>query len=286
MSSKRIVCRNEDNMAVAFSYDFDPFFLVSCEGITSVYNNVVTSKNTMIDGSTYQGSTTTERNIIITAQMDGNYRENRDLLYKTFKPKSSGAFTYTEQDETLSIDYKVESVEIDEKGIVRNIVISLLCPDPFFSALNDTVVDMATWESGFEFIYEFLEEGKPFGDRTAEIIKEIPNDSGATNIGMNIEIKAEGMVINPAIYHLESGDFVKVNMIMQAGDTILITTATNDKSVYLVDGNSKTEINERLDEDSEFLQLSHGMNTLKYDADSGLDFLNVKITYRTLYLGV
>lgn len=283
---KTIVCRNEDNVEVAFDYNFDPFFLVSCEGTTSVYNNVVTSENTMIDGSTYQGSTTTQRNIIITAQMDSNYRENRDLLYKTFKPKSTGTFNHTEDGETLTVDYKVESVEIDEKGIVRNIVISLICPDPFFKALDDTIVDMAAWESLFEFEHEFLDEGEPFAERVAELIKEIPNDSAATNIGMTITFTAEGPVTNPAIYHLESGDFVIVNTSMLPSDTIIITTETNNKSVYLVRGGVETEINNLLDEDSEFMQLTHGVNTLKYDATVGIDYLNVRITYRFRYLGV
>lgn len=284
--SKQILCRNEDNVQVGFEYDFTPFFLVSCEGITSVYNKIVTSGNTMIDGSTYQGSTTLERNIVITAQMDGNYQENRDLLYKAFKPKSTGTFTYTEGDEIRTIGYKVESIEIEEKGIVRGFFISLLCPDPFFKALDDTTVDMAAWDSLFEFEHEFLEEGEPFGERRAEIIKELSNDSAAAGIGMTITFEAEGPVTNPAIYHLESGDFVKINISLSAGDIIIITTETNNKSVYSVKNGVKTEINERLDEGSEFMQLSHGINTLKYDADAGIDYLNVKISYRFRYLGV
>lgn len=284
--NKKILCSNEDNVQVSFDYLFAPFFLVSCDGVTSVSNNVVLSENTMIDGSTYQGSTTTRRNIVITAQMDGNYRENRDLLYKAFKPKSTGTFSYIEDDEIRVIDYKVESVEVGEKGVVRNIVISLICPDPFFKALEDTVIEMAAWESLFEFEHEFLDEGEAFAERAAEIIKEIENDSAATNIGVTITFEAEGNVLNPAIYHIESGDFVKINTSMNAGDVIIITTETNNKSVYQIIDGVKTEINERLDEDSEFMQLSHGKNTLKYDADSGIDYLNVTVSYRFRYLGV
>jgi hypothetical protein len=280
------MCKNEDNVQVVFNYDFAPFFLVSCDGIMSVYNNVATSENTMIDGSTYQGSTTKERYIVITAQMCDNYKENREMLYRAFKPKSTGAFTYIEDDEQRTIDYKVESVEIAEVGVVRNIIISLKCPDPFFKALEDSIVEMAAWDNLFEFEHEFIEEGEALADRVAEIIKEIPNESAAANIGITITFVAEGPVTNPAIYHVESGDYVKVNIALNAGDSIIITTETNNKNVYLIRDGVKTEINERLDEDSEFMQLSHGMNTLKYDADSGIDYLNVKISYRFRYLGV
>ena len=46
---KRIICRNEDGVQVEFNYNFEPFFLVSVDGIYTVSNNVVTSENTMVD---------------------------------------------------------------------------------------------------------------------------------------------------------------------------------------------------------------------------------------------
>lgn len=288
---KRILCKNEDGVQVEFNYDFAPFFLVSLDGVYTVSNNVVTSENTMVDGSTYQGSTTKQRNIVITAQMETDYQTNRDLLYKCFKPKSTGIFTYMEDEETRVIDYKVEELEIGEKGVVRNITISLLCPDPFFRDLEDLSVSMASWTGLFEWPHAFVEEKEPFAERTAEKLKEIENDSAADNIGITVTLEAEGPVINPAVYHAESGEFVKVGtektpFSINAGDVVMITTETNNKAVYLVRDGIKTEINEKLDEDSEFLQLQHGINTIKYTADAGEDYLNVTISYRFRYLGV
>ena len=208
--AKRIICRNEDGVQVEFNYSFEPFFLVSVDGIYTVSNNVVTSENTMVDGSTYQGSTTKQRNIVITAQMERDYQANRDLLYKCFKPKSTGLFTYMEGNETRVIDYKVEGIDIDEAGVVRNFSISLLCPDPFFRDLEDISVSMASWTGLFEWPHEFLEEKEPFAERTAEVLKEIENDSAADNIGITVTLEAEGPVINPAVYHAESGEFIKI----------------------------------------------------------------------------
>lgn len=48
--------------------------------------------------------------------MERDYQANRDLLYKCFKPKSTGLFTYIEGSETRVIDYKVEGIDIDEAG--------------------------------------------------------------------------------------------------------------------------------------------------------------------------
>lgn len=65
------------------------------------------------------------------------------------KPKSTGLFTYMEGNETRVIDYKVEGIDIDEAGVVRNFSISLLCPDPFFRDLEDISV---LWQVGRGFL--------------------------------------------------------------------------------------------------------------------------------------
>ena len=75
-------------------------------------------------------------------------------------------------------------------------------------------------------------------------------------------------------------------MNLVVGDIITITTDTNKKNVYLTHNGVKTAINEYLSDDSQFMQLVHGSNTFKYDADSGADNMNVTISYRLHYVGV
>ena len=283
---KRIVCKSEDGVEVGFDYDFEPFFLLDCEGITAVFNNVVTSENSNMDGSTKQGITTRERFIVITAEMHENYADNREWLYRAFKPRTTGKFIYTENEESRTIEYEVESIEIEHTGVVRGIVISLKCADPFFQAMDKTVVDMASWTEEFEFEHEFLEEGEEFGIREAEIIKEIQNESAAKSIGITIEIVAEDVVIDPYMHHIESGDFILLHFAMRTGDKIVISTTANDKNAYLERQGQRTIINQYLDEDAEFIQLAQGLNTLKYDASTGIDYMNVRITYHYRFLGV
>lgn len=289
---KTIICKNEDDVQIEFSYEENAdFFLISLDGAYSVSNNVVTSANTMTDGSTYQGATTKQRNIVITAEFDSDYQNKRDFLYKCFKPKSPGTFYYKEGGEQREIDYYVETVDIDEKGVCRNATISLICPDPFFKDPADTTVTMAGWEPCFEFIHEFTEELEEFGVRVAELVKTIDNDSAADNIGIEVIMEALGAVRNPVLYHTQQGIHIRVGtpdfpFDMEPGDIVRITTGTNEKNVYSIKGNQETKINEYLDEESEFIQLVHGQNTFIYDAESGVDYLNVTINYRFRYLGV
>ena len=132
---------------------------------------------------------------------------------------------------------------------------------------------------------------EPFGERIAEIIKTVENDSAADNIGIEILMQASGAVTNPALYHVEQDEHIKVGtadhaLQLAAGEAVKITTGTNNKNVYLISNGQETKINEYLDEDSEFIQLTSGSNTFKYDADAGINYLNVTISYRFRYLGV
>ena len=90
---------------------------------------------------------------------------------------------------------------------------------------------------------------------------------------------------------------------------MVITTHTGKKNVYLLDGVSQAEIeehkdrygivdwetvislygeaiNEYIDEESEYIQLQDGTNTITYTADDGISYLSVSIYYRISYLGV
>lgn len=289
--NRKITCRNNEGMSVIFGSSFSPYLLADCDGIYTVSNKVGISDNTMTDGATYQGTVVSKRNIVLTLRDKENHRLNRYQLYQLFPSKTKGTLTYSEDGVDRVIDYYVESIDIDSVAKVRTATISLICPDPFFKATSDIVLTMAGWDSGFKFIHEFNADGEAFGQRIQERLKTIENNSGAEGIGLKIEIYANGAVSNPSITQVETGNTVKVGttahpMNMVNGDLLTITTETNNKKVRFTHEGVTTEINEYLDEDSEFIQLIAGTNTIGYAADSGDAYMTVTLTYREKYLGV
>lgn len=291
--SRKITCQNENNLMLAFDDTFSPWLLENCDGIYVIKNTVATSENTMTDGSTYQGSTASMRNIVLTLRDHplSDHRGNRQILYNLFKKDSKGVFTYYEDDIVRQINYYVEDVDIDSVPRSRRATISLLCPDPFFVDLEDVSVKMAGWVAAFQWQHEFPAAGEPFGTRTAEYIKTIENESAADHIGLTITIEASGPATNPAVTHVEQNESICVGtsgnpLQMIAGDKVIITTHTNNKHAYLVRGGVKTDVNEYLSEDSEFLQIMSGNNTFGYSADSGENYLSVTISFRYRYAGV
>lgn len=316
MSDIKVICTSDKNVSITFTWDdFTPFHLVDIEGIYGIESNVVTSENTTIDGSTYQGATAKERHIDITVEMDSNYFENRNLLYRCFPIKRTGTLEYIENGESKVIEYEVEGITPGEiTGVVRDYTISLKCTDPYFKDLTDTEVIMASWVSDFFFPACFPAEGRVFGHREADLVKVIENDSGADEIGITVVLKADGTVKNPAIYHTESGEFTKVgyednDFILSSGQYVVISTHTGKKDIFLIDNVTQAEIeenrnkygmidwekvvekygqdiNEYQDEDGEFIQLQDGTNTITYSAEEGINYLSVSIYYRISYLGV
>ena len=290
MDNRKIICTNNEGMVINFQSKFSPFLLADCDGLYGIENNVSMPDNTMTDGATYQGSTAKKRNIVLTLKTKENHRLGRYELYQLFSQGTKGTLTYIEDETERAINYYVEKIEVDSEKNVRTATVSLLCPDPYFEATADKELTMAGWESCFEFVHEFVATGEEFGHRVQERIKTIENTSGAKGIGLTIEIYANGQVTNPQITHIESGNYIKVGttgnpLVMVSGDVLTVTTHTNNKKVKLTHAGKTTGINEYLDEESEFIQLQAGLNTIGYSAESGEGNMTVKLIYREKYLG-
>lgn len=290
--AREIICINEDNVSISLKDKFTPWELQSCEGIYESNSPVNTLSDSMTDGSVYQGSKLTQRNIILTLRdrPTGNHMANRALLYTVFKPKTAGTFIYKENGVTRYAKYYVEKLYIDAIKGSRAATISLICPDPYFYDPAEMVVSMGGWIPQFEFPHEFTEDGEEFGIRDQELLKQIVN-TNADDIGITLTLMGTGAIVNPVIHHLETQTHVAVGttakpFTLLVGEKLIITTHDNNKHIYLLSNNTLTEINEYLSEDSSFIQLQYGLNTFGYSADAGADYLSIDIAYRYQYLGV
>lgn len=290
---REITCANQDGLSITFGDRPSPFLLENCDGVYTVQNTVSTSENTLLDGDTYLGSRMQRRNIVLTLRdnVGADHRLNRQALYDLFKKGSRGTLTYTEDGISRTIGYYVESVVVSGTERARQATVSLLCPDPLFYAETDMVVRMANYTAQFEFQHEFLDGGEELGVRNEDRLQTIENSGAADGIGMTITITASGPVTNPSITHVEKAETIQIGTMdypfeMILGDIVRITTGTGNKHVYRMRDGIQTEINEYLSEESVFIQLSSGINTIGYAADSGADNMEIEIVYRYQYVGV
>lgn len=283
---RKITCVNNNGLSVVFMYDHDEteFFLVSTEGFYKVKNNVNTTQNATTDGSTYSGDTLSERDLVILVNIRRNHQENRDMLERVLKLHSEGTLYHEENGRTRRIEYYVEDIEIPDEGVIRTATIQLKCPDPYFKDEEATHIEMASWESGWEFPLEIPEEGMEFGTRSKETIKVVDNNS-TTAIGIQMTIVAEDTVINPTIMNVTTGETLKLLCEMKPDDEIIITTQQGNIDVVLIRDNVRIDYNWTVDEENEgYIQLETGRNYINYTADGGGDYMNVNFDFENCYV--
>ncbi len=115
--------------------------------------------------------------------------------------------------------------------------------------------------------------------------QEIYN-AGDVEAPLTIELTASGSVVNPIIYNVETREFFGIDITMQLGDVIRITTGGYNKKIQLIRNGKTTNAINYIRRGNKWFKLSPGYNTFTYQCDSGAEFLNIKFIYSNLYEGV
>lgn len=284
---KKIICESYLKERVTFEYKL-PFFLESVSGLHEVSGVIAGMKSAYAIGENYIGTSVNKRNIIIKGAIKTDVINNRQKLYRVFPLDTTGTLYYYEDDRKWKIYYKVESIVVEEKGIYRHFQISLICPSPYFMDVDDTTLPMATWSPKFKFLLQIPQnEGIVFGVKNITSMATIQND---TNIefGMTIIFTANDDVVNPSLFNVDSREEIKIEKTMNAGDKIVVYTYRQNKNIIYIPATTGIEenINNSLVYGSKFLQIHHGQNTFRYNADSGVDNLEAVIEYHNEYEAV
>ena len=283
---KKIVCQNSRGNQITFAYSF-PYYLQKLDGVTEVVGKVNTITSAYGVGSKYVSSSVNERNIVIEGSITrDNITEKRKNLYKMFPLKDKGTFFYYEEDKEYKIEYYVESIEIVKCKVVDTVSISLICPSPYFTDLNESQVQLANWIPSFEFPLEIpADTGIEFGYKNTNSLVTIENDTNI-EIGMRIVFTASDDVENPKLINITTQEELEIEKTMSAGDVITVTTYLNNKNIILSSNGEEININNYLKFGTKFLQIHTGSNTFKATAKSGENSLVTEIYYLTNYEAV
>jgi hypothetical protein len=260
-------------------------------GLYEFETKIYTSYGMNQYGSTVTGQRVEEREIQISGKINtkgdkAKDREARRELATVINPCNSGTLTYRYGTHVRSIAVKAESSPTFKSGVYTEFTATLIAHRPFWTDSVATETDIATWESLWEFPIEIpdTDGGMEFETRNASMIVEVNNNGDVRN-GMIVKFKASGTVVNPTLICADTGEYIKVNHTMQAGETITVNTTYGNKSVMISDAVSETDIISDLDIDSTFIQLEAGSNTFKYDADVGVTALETIVVCEHLYIG-
>ena len=264
-----------------------PFFLTRVDGAGKVRQTVNTFKAPDQDGAFFISSAMDMRNItlegsVITPTIAETYDQRRRFL-RVFTPKQQGTLVYR---------YRQIQCVVEEAGFTAssrerapNFFISLLCPSPFFEALEEIREELAMWSPLLFFPLEILNTGVEFGVRQPSQIITVDN-IGDVACGCHIIFRALGSVTNPELMSLDTGDYIRLNTVMESGEELHVYTHFAGKRVTRVLGSVESNAFSLLDTSSVFLELDPRRNLLRYNAAENMDLLEVTILYRPKFLGV
>ena len=118
-------------------------------------------------------------------------------------------------------------------------------------------------------------------DKTQNIKTRLSFDGEAEYKAACKEINSTLILLN-----VDTGEFIKINVTMQTGDTIEVSTKYGSKGAKLIRDGVETDYFRYVDVDSTYMQLAIGDNNFRYDAESGVNSMEVSIFYNKEYLGV
>ena len=247
---------------------------------------VINTANTAgMDGSVYNSSYLDDRPITITLAINAPAEENRLNLYRYFKTKYPVRLYYRNGARDVYIDGYVEKFTVeyfDKKQIAQ---IGVKCPMSLFRSTTETLTDFSSLENMFAFPFAIEESGIPFSELILGQQKSIIN-GGDVETGIVIRLHAIGIVLNPKIYNVDTGEYMILNLRMQPGDEITINTRKKEKSIRLISDGVESNVVGTLSAGSTWFNLVPGDNVFTYEADEFSENLQCEFIICNQFEGV
>lgn len=261
------------------------------DGISNVKNTVYKTSSMGQNGESYNGQKIEAKDIDIHGAINTMDKERayelRRKLIKILNPEIGGRLVYEFGEFKRVIRCRVSGeVKPYRKNLFVQFGIPLECLDPFWREETEQKQDIASWIPCLEFPVEIPDdEGMEFAYREPNVIVDVYNE-GDVQTGMRIEFRATATLHNPILLNVETREFIKINAEMKAGDIVTVETGYGKKGATLYRDGVTVDFYRKLDTDSTFMQLEVGDNIFRYDADDGVDMLEVSIYHDNGYLGV
>jgi phage-related protein len=264
--------------------------LVGIEGIESSTYDIQSVNTAGYDGEIVNRKRILGRVITI----DADYRNQalahmeREYLIHFFNPKEKGQLVVDYMGVRRKINFYLRSFLCPRENINQRLkfAVILYCPNPYFQDINQYRENIAGKLPLFTSRFA-IPKGKRFTMSAKQFRPAVSvTNKGDKEVGLEIELRARGRVINPCIMNLTTGEQIKLMMTVEAGEIVKISTVEGNKSILLERQREITNINNLLDRTSTFFYLRKGENIIKFSADDGTANLEVYPRFYSEYLGI
>lgn len=208
-----------------------------------------------------------------------NPQEEIDLFYSEYKIRFKP---------DTSVKYSISYAENNE--LFAKFQITGICPNPLFSNVNENIKVFVDSRPSFMFPLIMSksspDKGIVFAKRAKNLIINITNE-GSVPIGMKIIFRAQAEVVNPRLINMATQESFNINKTLTSTEEIIVNTNVGEKRVQGKIGNAEfSNYYMYKDIDSSWLQLDVGDNLFTYEADRGVDNLDIFVYFTNLFLEV
>lgn len=263
--------------------------IISIQGLNPPSAHLNTSSVAGLDGAMFNSARLNTRNIVITAKINGDVEQNRQILYRYCPTKEKVRFYFTNNNRNVYIDGYVENVECDLFTNDERMQISIICPQPYFMDISDTEVNGSSVTGLFTFPFTIESDTPiPFSEYVLDNTIDLYNDS-ENEIGVIIDIDVEEDVSSILIRNTGTGDTFTLSYAFEEGDHITIDTIKGQKSVTLLRNGIYSNLFSAMQRGSVFFQLAAGDNFFSYVVDgdaSNNNSITIMFTFYKMYRGV
>lgn len=260
--------------------------VLSVDGLNPANGEINTVEIAGFDGSMFNSSRITSRNIVITLNIQFPIEENRIALYKYIQVKRYIKVYYENEHRKVYCEGYVETFENNLFSILQQPQISIICPDPYWKSEDEINVGFSDVASLFEFPFSVpYGSGIPISEVRRLTTEYVNVGEVATGVIIKFRATADG-VENPTFYNNTTNQFIGVNFTMQAGDIITINTQRGHKSIKLLRGGAETNILSARMQGSSWVDFKPGENEVSFDAAVNQSYLVTSVMAIRRFEGV
>ena len=273
-----IIYENGNGQKVRFSTSSD-IWCTEIQGASGVDVTISDTQGVGQIGSTMTSMSLQPRKLTVNGFIKGNVIALREQILACVLPGVTGTVTIEEHGESWFLSGAPTKTPIFNDGpYVQEFQFDFYAPYPLWQ----TTANVRTQIAGLTALFHtpFDTSGTFWISKYNDNLYANVYNSGNMPTAFVATFTASSAVLNPELYHIGKGTFLKLKREMQTGEVVTISTMPETAGVTIKHADGTVENGFRyLDFESDlYLTLDAGDNLFRYQADENHDGLNVSIT--------
>lgn len=277
--------QNTNGDIFELTHDSPHYYITSIQGLTPPPTIINTATAGTIDGTFFNSARVEQRNLVITVVLNGDIEANRQRLYTIFPRKTKCTVYFKNKNRDVKIEGYVETLEADLFTMREQVQISIICPRPYFEAMNTLYNELSRVLALFQFPFSIVTP-IPFSEYLDAPLCTFIN-TGDAACGTTIEVDVKSSASGLKITNLTNQTFFELDYSFQANDRVIINTNSGHMEVQLQRAGAVTNLLNYVTQGSTWLKILPGQNVFTFTLSTGADEdINIHFTTALLYGGV